>query len=314
MVQTNSITSPKERVIVIGGPTCVGKSEYAVDVALKYGGEVVSADSVQIYRGLDIGSGKITTEEMRGVPHHMLDIVDPSENNFSVAMYIERAKHTITDIIQRGKLPIIVGGTGFYINALLHGYNCGGSGPNYKLRRRLQALQAKHKNNYLYDKLVKITPWTTVHENDLVRIIRQLELLLSPHCDRDDSTAVYCDAYDAVLVIMDADREKLDERAARRIEGMFAAGLMKEVEGLRDYFENRCMDSVGYREVADGITYGRSEDKIKEDMKISYHRLIKKQQTFFRWLQWKNKVSLYNWERTTADECIDKFVRSGQNG
>lgn len=314
MVQTNSLTSPKERVIVIGGPTCVGKSEYAVDVALKYGGEVVSADSVQIYRGLDIGSGKITTEEMRGVPHHMLDIVDPSENNFSVAMYIERAKHTITDIIQRGKLPIIVGGTGFYINALLHGYNCGGSGPNYKLRRRLQALQVKHKNNYLYDKLVKITPWTTVHENDLVRIIRQLELLLSPHCDSDDSTAVYCDAYDAVLVIMDADREKLDERAARRIEEMFAAGLMKEVEGLRDYFGNRCMDSVGYREVADGITYGRSEDKIKEDMKISYHRLIKKQQTFFRWLQWKNKVSLYNWERTTADAYIDKFVRSGQNG
>lgn len=314
MVQTNSITSPKERVIVIGGPTCVGKSEYAVDVALKYGGEVVSADSVQIYRGLDIGSGKITTEEMRGVPHHMLDIVDPSENNFSVAMYIERAKRTITDIIQRGKLPIIVGGTGFYINALLHGYNCGGSGPNYKLRRRLQALQAKHKKSYLYDKLVKITPWTTVHENDLVRIIRQLELLLSPQCDSDDSTAVYYDAYDAVLVIMDADREKLDERAARRIDGMFAAGLMKEVEGLSDYFENRCMDSVGYREVADGITYGRSEDKIKEDMKIAYHRLIKKQQTFFRWLQWKNKVSLYNWERTTADACIDKFVRSGQNG
>ena len=175
MVQTDNIKpTDKERIIVIGGPTCVGKSDYAVKVALEIGGEVINADSVQIYKGLDIGSGKLTQEEMRGVPHHLMDIVDPSDDSYTVALYIRQAKSTITDIISRGKWPIIVGGTGFYINALLHGYNCGNAGPNHELRRRLEGLEKKYGTGYLFDMLCEIEKDTQIHENDKVRIIRRL--------------------------------------------------------------------------------------------------------------------------------------------
>ena len=121
MVQANSMTNNKEKIIVIGGPTCIGKSDYAVELALKYNGEVVGADSVQVYKYFDIGSGKITEFEMKGVPHHLISIKDPRES-FTVVDFLDEAKRTITDIIQRNKLPIIVGGTGFYINSLLHTY------------------------------------------------------------------------------------------------------------------------------------------------------------------------------------------------
>ncbi len=110
----------KEKIIAIAGPTCVGKSDYAVDIALRYNGEIVGADSVQIYKYLDIGSGKITKEEMRGVPHYLIGIKEPDEP-FTVVDFLSEAKPIISDIISRGKLPVVVGGTGFYINALLHG-------------------------------------------------------------------------------------------------------------------------------------------------------------------------------------------------
>ena len=312
MVQTDNIKpTDKERIIVIGGPTCVGKSDYAVKVALEIGGEVINADSVQIYKGLDIGSGKLTQEEMRGVPHHLMDIVDPSDDSYTVALYIRQAKSTITDIISRGKWPIIVGGTGFYINALLHGYNCGNAGPNHELRRRLEGLEKKYGTGYLFDMLCEIEKDTQIHENDKVRIIRRLELLLSPSSDTDGSTNVYHNAYDALFILMDADRAALDDRAARRIDGMFKAGIMDEVKGLSAYYDRRCMESVGYREIVEGIALGRTENEIKEDMRLSYHKLIKKQQTFFKWLQWNGKVVLMNWKTTEADKRIAEFVARG---
>ena len=310
MVQADRIKQAKERILVIGGPTCVGKSDYAVNVALRTGGEIINADSVQIYKKLNIGSGKLTKEEMKGVPHHMMDFVDPSGNRYSVALYIEQAKHTITDIISRGKLPIIVGGTGFYINALLHGYNCGNAGPDYRLRRRLEGLEKKYGSGYLFDMLAEIERNTPIHENDKVRIIRRLELLLSPTYDTDESASVYHDAYNALLVIMDADRTILDKRAARRIDAMFEAGLIDEVKNLSPYYGCRCMESVGYKEVTEGLLTGKSETEIKEDMRQSYHKLIKKQQTFFRWLQWTDKCILYNFDTEEADRRITAFVKN----
>ena len=298
----------KERIIVIGGPTCVGKSDYAVDVALKYNGEVVGADSVQIYKKLDIGSGKLTKEEMRGIPHHMMDFLQPYDGSYSVALYINDAKRTISDIISRGKMPIVVGGTGFYINALLHGYNCGGAGPNHTLRKRLEGLEAKYGNGHLYEMLREIYPETTLHQNDKVRIIRQLEILLSPAGDSDDSTNVYHDAYNAVLIIMDADREKLDALAAKRIDKMFDAGIMNEVRSLKQYFFCRSMESVGYKEIVNGLYEKKSEYEIKNDMRQAYHKLIKKQQTFFKWLQWTNTTVLYNWDSKVADNKIAEFM------
>ena len=309
MVQANSVKK-KERILVIGGPTGVGKSAYAVNVALKYNGEIISADSVQVYKNLNIGSGKITCEEMHGIPHHLIDIVEPTEE-FNVVDFMELAKACITDIISRGKLPIIVGGTGFYINALLHGYNCGNNGPNFPLRERLDKLEKKHGKGYLYSRLVEMDAKTEVRKNDMPRIIRQLELMLAPTVESAEDAPVYADMYDALLVIMDADRDKLDDIAVKRIDKMFEDGLMYEVRNLENFYTCRALHSVGYADVRTGIIYRFDDEQIKSMMHLNYHRLIKKQQTFFRWLKWDNKVSIYNWDTASADKAIKEFVNNG---
>lgn len=297
----------KERIIVVAGPTGIGKSAYGVEIAKKYNGEVVSADSVQIYRRLDIGSGKVTEAEMQGIPHHLLDIAEPYEQ-FTVVDFIDNARSTITDIIARGKLPIVVGGTGFYINALLHGYNCGSSGPDEALRERLKELEDKNGQGYLHNMLEAIDPSTGIMKNDTVRTVRSLELLLKPKYDAD-SAPDYADMYDALLIVLDADRARLDELAEKRIRSMIDSGLVDEVKGLKRFYETRVLNSVGYREIkyyiknTDTVTL---EDTI-EEMKQSYHALIKKQQTFFRWIKWDNKVISFNGDKSAANAAIKKF-------
>lgn len=153
MVQKNCLN----KLIIIVGPTGVGKSDYGVDVALNHNGEIINADSVQIYKGLDIGSGKIKKEEMKGVPHHLLSLIDPSEQ-FTVVDFSNKAKECIKDIQSRGKLPIVVGGTGFYVNALLHDYDCGDAGPDYELRDRLRKLEEENGEGYLAELLYSLKP------------------------------------------------------------------------------------------------------------------------------------------------------------
>lgn len=310
MVQAHSVTPELERIIVVGGPTCIGKSDYGVELALKYNGEIISADSVQIYRGLDIGSGKITKEEMRGIPHHMIDIIDPGEP-FTVVDFTTRAKQLITDIISRGKLPIIVGGTGFYINALLHGYKCGKAGPNMKLREHLRKLEAENYKGYLYDMLLRIAPNTTVKANDMQRIERRLEVHFSADDDgKDSDEPESIDMYDALFVFMNADRDDLDQLAAKRITKMFDNGLIDEVERLRKFSRFACMRSVGYKDVVHGLACKMPRSMMEECMRSSYHALIKKQQTFFRWIKWDKKIVTYNGDMTNANNTVDKFLKN----
>lgn len=303
MVQENSL---KERIIVIGGPTCVGKSAYAVKLAKKYNGEIISADSVQIYQGLDIGSGKITKEEMCGIPHYMLDIIDPL-TSFTVVDFVERAAEYISDIISRGKLPIVVGGTGFYINALLNGYSCGASGPNYEFRERMHVLQELKGDGYLVEALKALEPETQLSDSDTPRIERQLEILLSPDCEESESSTCY-EAYDALLIIMDADRNLLDALAEKRINYMLDNGLIEEVRRMKKFWKFSCMSTVGYKEVITGLECGMDKEEIAELMQTSYHGLIKKQQTFFNWLRWGNKIYAYNGEMKNVNKAVKEFL------
>ena len=308
MVQKNSVTLHKERIIVIAGPTGVGKSDYGVYLAKKYNGEVISADSVQFYEGFDIGSGKLTNEEMQGIPHHMLNIADPREH-FTVIRFLELAKPIISDIIRRGKIPFVVGGTGFYINALLHGYNCGNTGPDLCLREKLDKLHQLKGRGYLYDYLKIIEPTTRIDPNDIVRIIRRLEMLLSPLFDKDNAPD-YADIYDALLIILDADRGKLDEFAEKRIRGMIESGFEEEVRHMRKFYETRVFNSVGYREMKHYLC-NQGDISMKEtivEMKKSYHALIKKQQTFFRWIKWENKVYSIDGDKNTANNAVKRFL------
>ncbi|MBP5593181.1 MAG: tRNA (adenosine(37)-N6)-dimethylallyltransferase MiaA [Clostridia bacterium] len=300
MVQKNCLN----KLIIIVGPTGVGKSDYGVDVALNHNGEIINADSVQIYKGLDIGSGKIKKEEMKGVPHHLLSLIDPSEQ-FTVVDFSNKAKECIKDIQSRGKLPIVVGGTGFYVNALLHDYDCGDAGPDYELRDRLRKLEEENGEGYLAELLYSLKPDSTVEKKDTKRVIRQLELYYS---DKKDSSPKNNDKLDALLIIMDADRKELDKRAEIRIRKMFSAGLVDEVKSLKDYFSCRITDSIGYKEVKLGLENNLSEEEIIDMMKLNYHRLIKKQQTFFRWIKWDNKLIINNWDFSQAEEKIKEFL------
>ena len=298
----------KEKIIIIGGPTCIGKSDYAVEVALRCNGEIIGADSVQVYKYLNIGSGKITTEEMKGVTHYLIDLKDPTEP-FTVVDFMNEIKPIISDVISRGKIPIIVGGTGFYINALLHGYNCGHAGPNDKIREKLRSAEHFYGEGYLYDMLKKIEPDTLVRQNDLPRITRRLELYFSPYADEEEIIPQSSDVYDALLVVMDADREKLDLKAEKRISMMMDMGFLDEVKSLEKYAECRCMASVGYAEALLGLSCGMTRAEITEHMKQSYHAIIKKQQSFFRWLRWDNRVNVYNWDYTNSNKEITEFLK-----
>ncbi len=298
------MNSHKEKIVVIGGPTCIGKSDYAVELALKHNGEIIGADSVQIYKYLDIGSGKITKEEMRGIPHYLINIKEPDES-FTVVDFMTEAKPIITDIISRGKLPILVGGTGFYINALLHGYDCGHVGPDANMREELIEAEKRHGTGYLYLRLKELEPNTPVRENDMPRITRRLELLLSP----GDMPAPDPDreAYDALLVVMDADREAIDAKAAKRISKMIDGGFLREVAGLERYFGCRALGSVGYAEAVCGLKNGLTREEIEADMRHGYHALIKKQQTFFKWIKWRKKAFVTNWNYESANNAVKEF-------
>lgn len=302
MVQENSV---KERIIAIGGPTCVGKSAFAVKLARKYNGEIISADSVQIYRGLDIGSGKITEKEMRGIPHYMLSIIDPL-TPFTVVDFVQKASEHISDIISRGKLPIVVGGTGFYLNALLNGYSCGDTEPNYELRERMHTLQEIKDCGYLGNVLTKLDTTTTLHANDTPRLERQLETIVSSGNEGDDATCY--EAYDALLIIMDANRSILDDLAAKRIDYMLDHGLLEEVMRMKKFWKFSCMSTVGYREVVAGLECGLDKASIADLMRDSYHGLIKKQQIFFNWMRLSNEVYSYNGDMKAVNKAVKEFL------
>lgn len=301
----------KQKLIVVAGPTGVGKSDFGVELARKYNGEIISADSVQVYEGLDIGSGKITEEEMRGIPHHMLGFISPKKD-FTVMQFIRKAKTLIKQIAARGKVPMIVGGTGFYINALLHGYRCGNCPPDKKLRSRLDYVNAMGGHNSLYYILESFDTQARTIYGDKVRIIRELEMIMNPKYDSQNEYD-YADVYDALVLIMDADRNLLDEHAGKRIMKMIDAGLLDEINNLKEFWDCRCMSTVGYREFVAHLSDPDlvSFDEAYSTAKKSYHALIKKQQTYFRWMKWDNKMVLMNGDRKNVHKTIKEFLKSG---
>lgn len=306
MVQTHRL---KKKIIVIGGPTCVGKSGYAVELARKYNGEIISADSVQIYKCLNIGSGKITKEEMKGIPHHMLDIIGPLDS-FTVIDFVEQADKLIDEITSRGKLPIIVGGTGFYIDMLLNGYTAEEVEPNYELRERMHILEELNGKGYLRSFVRALDPNSKLDSADMPRLERQLEIHLSPTADEEEDGPIK-EKYDALLIIMDAERSILHEYASKRIAKMLNDGLLDEVRSLYRFRRFKCMTSVGYREAVDGIEMQLSKGEIASMMEDSYHNLIKRQQAYFRWIKCSNKIYLYNHNAKNTNLAVKEFVKNG---
>ena len=277
-------------ILAIVGPTASGKTRLAVELALALGGEVVSADSMQVYRGMDIGTAKPTREEMRGVPHHMLDVAEPGED-FSAARYVTMASACVDDILARGKLPIIAGGTGLYVDALIAGREFAAFDPSSPLRAELEARFDREGGAAMLEELAAVDPDAAarLHPNDRKRIVRALEIwyatgdTITRH-DREDRTRP--PRYRAARVgLAFARREDTWERIDRRVDEMMAAGLADEVRGLLERGVDEratAMQAIGYKEIARALRGGGDLETAAEEVKLRSRQYAKRQMTWFR--------------------------------
>ncbi|WP_460294183.1 tRNA (adenosine(37)-N6)-dimethylallyltransferase MiaA [Clostridium tertium] len=279
----------KEKVLVIAGPTAVGKTDLSIKLAKELNGEIISTDSMQIYKYMDIGSAKITKEEMCGVPHHMIDVVDPS-TPFSVANYKEMAQKCIDDIISRGKLPILTGGTGLYINALTCNMNFTEAENDLKYRSELEELAEKHGNEYIHNMLKDIDPisYKEIHYNNRKRVIRALEvykLTKKPFSSFNAGEEFYNGPYDVTYYVLNMDRENLYNRINLRVDMMMDKGLLEECIKLKEMGYNssvQSMQGIGYKEIFYYLENKISLNEAVEMIKQGSRNYAKRQLTWFR--------------------------------
>ena len=292
----------KPNILVICGPTASGKTALAAELALRFGGEVVSADSMQVYRRMDIGTAKPTRSEQRGVPHHMIDVAEPEEN-YSVARYVADAVPIVDGILARGKLPIIAGGTGLYIDHLVAGRQFAPFQPDSGLRPQLQARAREEGLPALYAQLAQVDPDAAgnIHPNDEKRIIRALEVFLStgkPLSQHDRESRALPSRYTPLTIALNfAQRPHLWERIDRRVDQMMAQGLEGEVRALLESGippDCTAMQAIGYKELAAAIRSGLPVQSGAEEVKLRSRQYAKRQLTWFR----RNKeANWFNWEK-----------------
>ncbi|SHF53481.1 tRNA (adenosine(37)-N6)-dimethylallyltransferase MiaA [Ornithinibacillus halophilus] len=296
----------KEKVIAIVGPTAVGKTALSIQVANKFNGEIISGDSMQVYKGLDIGTAKITIDEMQDVPHHLIDIKEPDED-FSVADFKENVEQNIKDISLRNKVPILVGGSGLYIQAALYDYQFSNQKRDEEITKQLERELEQLGNYTLYERLKIIDPIQAekIHPNNHRRVIRALEVYLSTGKTMTEyQKSQQQEAnYDIYFVGLEMERSLLYERINKRVDLMIENGLVQEVERLylEGYENHQSMRGIGYKEF---IPYFKGEYSLEtaiELLKRNSRRFAKRQYTWF-----KNKMDI-NWYHVTPDTINEKF-------
>ncbi|MEH7490806.1 tRNA (adenosine(37)-N6)-dimethylallyltransferase MiaA [Neobacillus niacini] len=277
----------KQKLLVIIGPTAVGKTKLSIELAKRYNGEIISGDSMQIYRGMDIGTAKIKHEEMEGIPHHLIDIKEPDES-FSVAEFQQLVRRKISEITSKGKLPIIVGGTGLYIQAVIYDYQFSEAPADEEFRLQLEERANEIGNVALHQELTKVDPESAsqIHPNNVRRVIRALEIfhctgkIMSDYQNNQQPDLLY----ETALIGLTMEREKLYERINMRVEMMISEGLLDEVsnlhkQGLRDC---QSIQAIGYKEIYDYLDGKVNLDLAVENLKQNSRRYAKRQLTWFR--------------------------------
>lgn len=295
--------SKKPEVIVIVGPTASGKTDLSIRLAKELNGEIVSADSMQIYKRMTIGTAKPTIEEMQGITHHMIDIVEPTET-FNVAMYKEMAEKKIEEILEKGKTPIVVGGTGLYVDTLVNGIEFSDMDKNPEYCKMLEEQVAIKGVDWLYEELQKVDPEAAkiIEKNNVRRVIRALEIYkvtgkTKTELDKESRKEP---KYDYKIFGMHWEREKLYERINLRVDIMFEMGLLEEVKDLlaTDGFSKTALQGLGYKEVVEYLEGKVSYDEMVEKIKMETRRYAKRQMTWFKrndkiiWLNAENKEML----------------------
>lgn len=311
---------PSKKILVIVGPTASGKTRLAVELAKAHNGEVVSADSMQIYRRMDIGTAKPTAEEMDGIPHHMIDVADPEED-FSVARYVELASACVDDILSRGKLPIVAGGTGLYVDSLLSGRTFAAFSPESSLRRELEEELAERGGEAMLSELSQVDPEAAarLHPNDHKRIVRALEVYHSTGktiSEHNRETQALPPRYEALTIGLNfQDRADLWERIDARVDQMAANGLEREVrELLSSGLSPACtaMQAIGYKEFVAAVEGTMTWREAEELVKLRSRQYAKRQLTWFRrapethWLLW-DKNPDFGSARQRSTELLREF-------
>lgn len=309
------------KIITIAGPTASGKTALSISLAQRFNGEIVSADSMQIYLGMDIGTAKATAEEQAAVPHHMIDIISPWEN-YSVARYTEDADACCREILSRGKLPIVVGGTGLYIDSLVAGRDFADFQEDKSLRAELEQQYVREGGEALLHQLAQFDPERAekLHASDQRRIIRAIEvyrltgITITEH---DRLTRLKPPAYDAAAIILSfRDRETLYDRINRRVDRMVEDGLFAEVEHLLSEGlspEATAMQAIGYKEPAQALAGRISAEEAVEQIKMGSRRYAKRQMTWFH----KNTSAQWLVRDTDVDpdrdlsECLPYLKEKG---
>lgn len=275
-------------IIALAGPTAVGKTKFAIMLAQAFDGEIVSCDSMQLYKFMDIGSAKPTVEEMSMAKHHLVDMIDPRDE-FSVAQYQKLAKEAISNILARGKTPIISGGTGLYLNSLLYDMDFSSAPEDHTYRNELMKIAETDGQCALHEMLKELDPKAAevIHPNNIVKIVRALERLkegegtIKQFNQIDDIT----DDYDVILLGLTRNRAELYDRINRRVDILMDMGLLDEVKGLYDMGlnqENISMKGIGYKEIMDHLDGRCTIEDAVETIKKNTRHYAKKQLTWFR--------------------------------
>ena len=308
------------KILVIVGPTASGKTRMAVELAQRHNGEVISADSMQIYRTMDIGTAKPTKEEMGGIPHHMIDVADPEED-FSVARYVEMAARCVDDVLERGKLPIVAGGTGLYIDSLLSGRTFAPFSPDSALRGELERELAEKGGQAMLEALAQVDPEAAqrLHPNDHKRIVRALEVYRSTGktiTQHNRETQAIPPRYNALTIgLAFQDRQAMWRRIDQRVDEMVAAGLEDEVRRLlTSGISPKCtaMQAIGYKEFTQALSGEMTWQEATDVVKLRSRQYAKRQLTWFgrnpntRWVRWDDPPE-FEQGRRASTEYMEEF-------
>lgn len=307
----------KKPLIILTGPTAVGKTKASIGLAKAVDGEIISADSMQVYRHMDIGSAKIKPEEMEGIPHHLIDVLEP-DDEFHVVKFQQLAKKAMREIWKRGHIPIVTGGTGFYIQALLYDIDFDENEKEDACRKELEAYAKEHGAEALHEKLAFVDPASAemIHPNNIKRVIRALEFYeqtgkrISEHNETQrQRESPYAFAY---FVLTD-DRAHLYERINRRVDQMIEEGLVNEVQALKDKGYTKqlvSMQGLGYKEILDYLDGNCTLEEAIYTIKRDTRHFAKRQLTWFkreRDVIWINKQSFGYDAEQILDEMLSKL-------
>ncbi len=311
----------KKPMIILTGPTAVGKTDLSIQLAKVINGEIISADSMQVYRHMDIGSAKVTPEEMDGVPHHLIDVLEPEEE-FNVVVFQKLAKEALTGIYERGHIPIIVGGTGFYIQALLYDIDFTENDGDTAIRRELEKLAQTQGAGCLHQMLQEIDPESAaaIHQNNVKRVIRAIEFYrqtgkkISLHNEQEREKQ---SPYQFLYYVLDTDRKILYERIDRRVDLMMEHGLVDEVKHLADMGCTRdmvSMQGLGYKEILDYLSGEIPLEEAVYILKRDTRHFAKRQITWFkreRDVRWLELEQFQNDRKKVLEHILDEIEGEG---